>query len=219
MLDPDQGFINACKAGNAELIKKFLDEDPKLVNVRDETGISAFLQALYHKQKKIAAILLVYGAQLDLFESAAIGNRDLLSKFLDKIPALVGSYSNDGWTPLHLAAFFGHAASVRFLLERKADPNLSSKNVLENTPLHSACAAGHAEVAAILLEGKADPNATAKGWTPLQIAASNGNLTIVDELLKAGAKVDTKNPEGKTALDLAAANKHEAVVNYLKERL
>jgi ankyrin repeat protein len=216
---PEIGFLNACKEGNTELVKKFLEEDQNLVHLKDGNGISAFLTALYHRQKKVAAILLVFGAELDLFEAASIGNRDLLGRFLDKIPALVGSYSNDGWTPLHLAAFFGHAASVKFLLERGADPAWRSKNVMENTPLHSACAGGHTEAVEALLMGGADPNALAKGWSPLHLAAGSGHLSCVQALVLAKADPALRNAEGKTAHDLAREGKHTATAEFLKPKL
>jgi ankyrin repeat protein len=151
---PERGFLNACREGNTELLKKFLEEDPKLCNLKDESGISAFLTALYHRQKRAAAVLLVYGAELDLFEAAAIGNRGLLGNYLDKIPALVGSFSNDGWTPLHLAARFGHEKSVSFLLERGADPALKSKNASAKTPLELAEENRHRNVAKLLREAR-----------------------------------------------------------------
>ena len=50
---------------------------------------------------------------------------------------LIGkSKSNRTWTPLHLAAYFGHKMVVDMLLKNDADPNMV--NHTGDTPLHKA---------------------------------------------------------------------------------
>lgn len=63
-----------------------------------------------------------------------------------------------GYTPLHVAAHFGQAAMVRFLLRSGAVVD-SSTNA-GYTPLHQAAQQGHTLVINLLLEGKAKPNTT-----------------------------------------------------------
>ena len=43
-----------------------------------------------------------------------------------------------------------------------------------------------------------------KGWTPLLLAAYNGQLKSVRLLTSAGVDINAKNSEGKTAVYLAA---------------
>ncbi|XP_061834150.2 oxysterol-binding protein-related protein 1 isoform X2 [Nerophis lumbriciformis] len=59
------------------------------------------------------------------------------------------SKSNLGWTPLHLASYFGHANVVEELLKAGADVNLP--NNIGDTPLHKAAFTGRKEVVMLLL--------------------------------------------------------------------
>ncbi|XP_029905484.1 oxysterol-binding protein-related protein 1 isoform X2 [Myripristis murdjan] len=59
------------------------------------------------------------------------------------------SKSNLGWTPLHLACYFGHKNVVEELLKAGAEVNLP--NNMGDTPLHKAAFTGRQEVVMLLL--------------------------------------------------------------------
>lgn len=57
--------------------------------------------------------------------------------------------------------------------------------------------------AALKLEADLDATCLEKGWTPLMHASSRGNLTAIDALLAAGARVNQlSNPTGDLTLTL-----------------
>jgi hypothetical protein len=68
-----------------------------------------------------------------------------------------------------------------------------------------------------LIRNGVDPDVRFGGETPLMVAARNGRLQICRALIHAGADVKAKNVEGQTALSLAQAGKHTAVVKLLKK--
>lgn len=75
----------------------------------------------------------------------------------------------------------------------------------------------------LLWTAGADPNAnTAAGWSALHLALKNytseGAATLLArDLLRAGALVNDKNPEGKTALQISREQKNEALERVLIE--
>ena len=95
--------------------------DPTLIDARSRTGESAILTAVYHRQKEIVNLLVARGATLSLFEACAAGEIERVERLLEPVGPARNAYSGDGWTPLHLAAFFGHAKIVELLLAHGAD--------------------------------------------------------------------------------------------------
>jgi ankyrin len=86
-------------------------------------------------------------------------------------------------TPLHAAAAAGHDRALSALLAAGADPDVTVASS-QATPLHLAVAAGHAGAVAALLEGGADADAlNAQGSAPLHLAASKGNMPVLNALI------------------------------------
>ena len=67
-----------------------------------------------------------------------------------------------------------------------------------------------------LLQSGADANIRGiEGWTPLMLAAQNGNVRIAELLISECGKVNAKNNDGWTPLMLAVQNGHKKMVNSL----
>lgn len=192
-------------AGDAGALGDALDDDPDLAGARNADGLSPVLYALYNGKGELVEPILDANPPLDVFDSAAVGRTRGLEELLDAEPALARSWSADGFTALHLAAFFGQEEAVRLLLERGAEANLVARHEsIHVTPLHSAAAGAHAAIVRLLLERGADPNAAQDGgFTPLHSAAQNDDRESVEALLEAGADPAIANDEGKTPADLA----------------
>src|SRR5919198_5304749 len=187
---PETGaaFIDAIKAGEYERVKAMVSAEPELIDARGRTGESAILTAVYHRQKEIVNLLVARGATLTLFEACAAGEVERAERLIAEGDAPIQSHSADGWTPLHLAAFFGHTRIAEMLLARGADVTARSRNATGNTPLHAALAGNHKLLAGTLLGHGADINAAdAAGWRPLHLAAANNNIDVMKSLIAQGA--------------------------------
>ena len=171
-------LIDAAKAGDLRQVQGILRDNFLLASQRLPNGESPLMSALYRGHHDIVEALIDAGAEIDVFAAAATGRVDDLRRELND--ASVNAYAYDGWTPLHLAAFFGNRDAASALLDAGAEVGAVSRNSLTNTPLHAAAAGKHADVALLLLERGADPlTPDAGGYTPLEIARQNHLDTVV----------------------------------------
>jgi ankyrin repeat protein len=215
-MSSDADMMNAVKAGDLDAVKSMLAENPSLVNATDADGNSAILIATYWGKREVAEALLAHAPKLNVFEAAAAGQLSFVKQQIEDNPALIHAWSQDGFTPLHLAVFFGRRDVAALLLARNPNVNAVARNPIKVTPLHSAAAGNHYEMSAALIAHGADVNARQEGgFTPLHSAAQNGNLELVDLLLKHGADPHAKTDEGKTARDFAMEGGHAGVAMRL----
>ncbi len=207
----------AVKAKDIEGVKALLDHDPNLLRIWSDGGDTPVLLSAYYGAQEVTRLLLERGAALNLFEAAAVGEVDRVQQLLDADPALINTYSHDGWTPLHLASFFGHKEVAQLLLQRGADVVALSRNTTGNLPLHAALAGRRFEIAQLLVERGSDINALDNyHWTPLHHAAYSGNIAMVKLLVAKGAKLDAKNNKGQTPLEIALERHHNDVAARLQ---
>jgi uncharacterized protein len=177
---------------------------------------SPILQAMYRGDRDEAR-KLAQDRVLDVLEAAALGEVNHLTALLDADPTVITWRSEDGFTPLHYAAFLGGAAAVEVLVERGADVAAVTENAMRVEPLHSATAARDIDAVACLLAAGAPVDAQQTGgWTALQQAAQNGHETLVMMLLANGADPAVANNAGKRAFELAAEAGHTDLAERLR---
>ena len=202
-------LIAAIKGNDVARAKELLRANSELANERDENGVSAIMNARYRGQTELVELLLAAGVALDVFEAATLGNTVRLAQLVDGDPRQLNAWSPDGFTPLHLACFFGQEQAARVLLERGADPAAVARNPMRVQPLHSAAAGRQLGIVRVLLEKGAPVNARQHlGWTALHEAANHGNREMAETLLRHGADPLAGNDDGKTPSDVAAERGH-----------
>ncbi|CAM9512384.1 unnamed protein product [Ectocarpus fasciculatus] len=149
-----------------------------------------------------------------LHDAALKGSAKLTEALLATGALDINERTEDGFTPLNVAAQEGHHRVARILLGHKANVAVASENGC--TPLMMSTQNGHVVVTKLLLDAGSDVNAAADGGiTSLHQAADEGHSEILSMLVKAGANPDARAQDGNTPLYAAAFQGHLDVVRKL----
>ncbi|KAI9809175.1 MAG: hypothetical protein M1825_002466 [Sarcosagium campestre] len=122
---------------------------------------------------------------------------------------------------LALATKSNYFAIVELLVG--AGFNVNYQDEQGESALHLAARYGHAECAEILLAGTEDQKADTElvektfAWTPLFTASVDGQLRIVELLIRAGADLERVDQSGWTAKEHAALRGHMAIARKLDD--
>jgi uncharacterized protein len=220
MASTAEDLFDAIEAGDDARVETLLEADPALASSRDTSGVSALMRALYRFDKPLIDTVKRQVDELDVFEAAAFGDVDRLTELVSDEPSLVTTYSGDGFTALHFAAFFGRYEAAALLIERGAEVDAFGRGWMTGTAMHSAVSRLQSDVVRILLEAGANPNVRqSAGWTPLHAAAMNGDLASVELLLASGAEPTATNDEGRSVIDLAEESGDEATADRIRSAL
>ena len=205
------------QAGNADGLRRLLEQDPAASEAHGANGVSLLMHSLYRGRRDLAELIANRKKALDIFEATALGRVERLKECIRDGSAL-NSTSTDGFTALHFACFFGQPEAARLLIESGAAVDAVAANPTQVLPLHSAASARNLEAARLLLEHGAPGMVNARqqgGWVPLHAAAQNGDRPMVELLLKHHADPRLANDEGKTAAIVAREKGHEELVDLL----
>jgi ankyrin repeat protein len=203
---------DAAEAGKVDVVRRLLAEGTD-VDTRSETGITALQAAAIWGHSDVAEVLLSKGADPNATEN---GDHRKLCRLLLERGAAVDARARNGWTPLHVAAVWGHMAIAEILIAHGAQVDARAED--RSTPLRlTASTSGcHKDVPRLL--GKKGADVEGKfpdGMTPLHVAALNDQRELVVLLVEHGADVNAKAGNGWTPLDVAALYGHRDLVALL----
>jgi RNA polymerase sigma factor (sigma-70 family) len=218
-------LLKAARAGDVERVKGLLKEDPRLLVARDPMGNTALIIAVNSGHEALADLIYDAGVEPGLHEAAAIGDAARVRAALEQHPEELDTDSPEGFTPLALAAHFGHLEVMRLLIDRGADVNRVASHRLAVTPLHAALFGRQLDAARLLIDRGANVTLARggtgwkrAGWTALHYVAGMGFSTLVEPLLERGADPSHRDEEGKTALDVAIDAQHHDIADVLRSR-
>ncbi|HYR41817.1 MAG TPA: ankyrin repeat domain-containing protein [Terriglobia bacterium] len=178
-------------------------------NVADSTGMTALYAAvdmrapanmMTRPEPKLRDEIDAAGMVKVLLGHGANPNLKLKKPIIGRHNNLVGDTSlGEGATPLMRAAKANDVAVMRLLVDGGADPTLTLKDRTT-----TAMAASSLEAIKLLVEHGVDVNAfNTNGQTILHNAAARGNAAIIKYAAEQGARLDRKDKQGRTPLDIA----------------
>ena len=153
--------------------------------------MSELLSLLYQGRRDEADAYLAADPPptLDIFEAAAAGLHPRVAELLRGDETLAQAWTEDGFTALHYACFFGTPDVSRDLLEAGADVNVPSRNDMGVRPINAAAAGREPfdQVRQLLDWGADIDGRQTSGHTALDEARIRGEQQLIDLLTVRGA--------------------------------
>ena len=190
MASLDQQLLDAVVEGDLTTVELLVSQGAN-INYNDPWGNCAVFSAAWEGDTKALDLYFSLGASIELEDN----------------------------NPLCNAAFNGKLESVKWLIEKGANPNFSFKNTGENALHYAICKTSEiderTEIVKVLVDAGTDVNkktnkgavtlcfmrdAYLKGETPLHRAAAYGNERIIKLLLGAGANPSEKDANGDSPI-------------------
>ncbi|TGJ79940.1 hypothetical protein E0Z10_g8825 [Xylaria hypoxylon] len=200
LCDPQTGNTPihlAIQKENFEVLQSMLSNIPHVEQKDSTTGSTPMHLAATTRNKRLCAILLEKGAEVDVIDQRSR-------------------------TPLHRCQGSSGGVQVAELILNR-DPNLIDRiDYFGKTALYMACESGNEKMAAYLLSKGAKPNREGPGqFIPLvsaidAVAQSRASIHLIKLLLEHGADTGLRDGSGRTALE--AANNAGLAGGEIKKR-
>uniref|UniRef100_A0A0A9Z5B7 Histone-lysine N-methyltransferase EHMT1 n=4 Tax=Lygus hesperus TaxID=30085 RepID=A0A0A9Z5B7_LYGHE len=214
-MSPNQVSMNplmgAAREGHLLVVHLLVQAGANLETL-DKNQYTPLMLAVQNKHNALVKYLVKAGAAVGfkgaegmtaLHIAAKEGNLEACHYILTQanLPLSFIDAVDDGrWTALVWAAENCHSKVVRYLLEKRADPQIRDAEM--NIALHWSAFAGSMEISEDLLNFGCSINlSNTHGDTPLHIAARQGADNCVVLLLARGARVEMMNKAGQLPRD------------------
>ncbi|CAN6244285.1 unnamed protein product [Urochloa humidicola] len=174
-----------------------------------------------------------------LYLATTLCRSDIVGILTNKTRKYTASFSGPGGkTAMHAAVLLNKELTEQLLNWKDKDDvkviqDLGVADKSGNTPLHLVASVGDAAIAKLLLSGtgsgtdgtgtEREPTATcaalkkdSKGWLPIHVAAANGRVDIIKQLLEECPEcMESRNASGQSFLHIAVEKKRRNVVQHV----
>ena len=207
----------AVSAGHVEVVRELISSPPTALTCRDYTGRTALHEAVRKNNSEIVKQILKREPALihetcNHWQSVEQQNQTHTSLKLSFKESIEyhGDTCHCGYTPLHVAARYGHWEIGMYLI-KIGGARVNASDCFGATPLHVAACHNHKLFVHMLMRSESITNInsmTANGSTPLHSAAACGAVEIIDPLLYFGANLSAVDRDGLSTLHYAILHVH-----------
>jgi ankyrin repeat protein len=207
--------ICSCRPNNIDILKAIWQKDIEAVRRIVATDTDLNPDSGRHDVNKPLAYAAAYG-NLEIVKVLVEAGADLNGKV---------AYGN---VALIKADEHGNADIVEYLIEQGANVNIPNDYGI--TPFIGLCGGdGRLKLVHLAANHGGDVNSSfpasiskaagTKNFSPLQMAAFEGQRDVAELLLSLGADPRAKDYQGRTSVELAESNGHEDVAKLLREHM
>ena len=182
----------AVASGHDKVVTRLLSQKHNALHCHDYSGRTPLHEAVRKKNSIVVKILLDKHPQMVKYKCKHWQEVDQTLLSFEELAEYNADVCHCGYTPLHLAARYGHQ-EVAILLIRKG-AQLDDRDCTGATPIHVAACPNHAN----LIGGNINVK-TSNGSTPLHSAAACGVVGIIEYLLYKKASLTAVDNYGLTA--------------------
>ena len=201
----------AVSAGHIAVVRELISSPQAGILCRDYTGRTPLHEAVRKNDTEMVKLLLQKQRALvhetcNQWQSADEHNETQQSLILSFEESL--EYHSDvchcGYTPLHLAARYGHWDIGISLINGRA--RVDAPDCFGATPLHVAACHNQQDFLSLLMHSKEGANVNSRSYndsTPLHSAAACSAVEVIDFLLVRGANLSAVDKDGLSVLHYA----------------
>ncbi|KAL6342720.1 hypothetical protein AAG906_013126 [Vitis piasezkii] len=199
----------AVRYHHSEVVKSLTEEDPEFIYGANITGYTLLYMAAERGFEDL--VNLIIGTCTSPAHSGMMGrtalhaavirnDQEMTARLLEWKPDLTKEVDENGWSPLHCAAYLGYTAIVEQLLDKSPDKSVTYLGIKDSkkTALHIAANRNHQDIVKLLLSHS---QIVASKRHTLHLLAS---YQVYDPPLSEDNRVDKMalNKDKLTALDI-----------------
>ncbi|KAL6342622.1 hypothetical protein AAG906_012485 [Vitis piasezkii] len=214
----------AVRYHHSEVVKSLTEEDPEFIYGANIAGYTLLYMAAERGFEDL--VNLIIGTCTSPAHSGMMGrtalhaavirnDQEMTARLLKWKPDLTKEVDENGWSPLHCAAYLGYTAIVEQLLDKSPDKSVTYLGIKDSkkTALHIAANRNHQDIVKLLLSHSPDccEQVDDKGNNVLHSAImskmhfATGNILNNNSLLRVRRLINEKDAKGDTPLHLLAS--------------
>ena len=220
----NKDLIDATKKGLLCRVKNILSKKLADINCRDRFGRTPVMEAARYGHAVVFDSLVSVGCDLEaldnsnntvLHTASMGGNINIISKLLQMKKYDIDAKGSNLWTPVMVAAYFGHVQMFKLLASKNS--NMTLKDHIDCNILHIACQGGNVDIVRYILSQNiiSIDSRGYRGMTPLMVAVEAGHKKVFDFLRSKGSDLKSVDKFKQNILHSACRGGHVDIVKYI----